>query len=115
MPRTLIRLYLEAVIRRVPIRALYASGGLERVFFLLLGFRPAYRNAELAAEKTDDSRQFGIPRVTVPLVHYSRVFPTTVLIDRSGMPRQSVIGELDWMDAVAKQLVEPLLALPKSA
>jgi hypothetical protein len=44
-----------------------------------------------------------------------RVFPTTVLIDRNGTPRQSVIGELDWMDAVAKELVEPLLALPKTA
>lgn len=48
--------YLEQLIRRVPIRALYASGGLERVFFVLLGFRPPFKNAELAAEKTDDSR-----------------------------------------------------------
>lgn len=40
----------------MPIRALYASGGLERVFFLLLSFRPPFKNAELAAEKTDDSR-----------------------------------------------------------
>ena len=39
-----------------------------------------------------------------------RVFPTTVLIDRRGLPRQSVIGELDWMDATAAALVGPLLA-----
>lgn len=39
-----------------------------------------------------------------------RVFPTTVLIDRAGTPRQSVIGELDWMGDVARALVEPLLA-----
>jgi thiol-disulfide isomerase/thioredoxin len=38
-----------------------------------------------------------------------RVFPTTVLIDRNGTPRSSVIGELDWMDSTARDLVEPLL------
>ena len=41
-----------------------------------------------------------------------RVFPTTVLIDRNGTPRQSVIGELDWMGATAAALIEPLLAGP---
>lgn len=44
-----------------------------------------------------------------------RVFPTTVLIDRNGMPRQSVIGELDWMDATAHELLAPLLAPVKAA
>lgn len=44
-----------------------------------------------------------------------RVFPTTVLIDRSGAARSSVIGELDWVGAAARALVEPLLAHPKSA
>ena len=39
-----------------------------------------------------------------------RVFPTTVLIGRDGVPRRSVLGELDWMDAEAGALVEPLLA-----
>ncbi len=43
-----------------------------------------------------------------------RVFPTTVLIDRSGVARSSVIGELDWMGDTARALVEPLLAQPKS-
>ncbi len=38
-----------------------------------------------------------------------RVFPTTVLIDRSGTPRQSVLGDLDWMGPVARDLIEPLL------
>ena len=38
-----------------------------------------------------------------------RVFPTTVLIGRDGVPRQSVIGELDWMDGTASALIEPLL------
>ena len=36
-----------------------------------------------------------------------RVFPTTVLIGRDGVPRQSVVGELDWMDDTARALVEP--------
>ena len=44
-----------------------------------------------------------------------RVFPTTVLIDRHGKPRSSVVGELDWMAGTAQALVEPLLARPKSA
>ena len=38
-----------------------------------------------------------------------RVFPTTVLIDRNGVPRTSVLGELDWMGPAAGELVEPLL------
>jgi thiol-disulfide isomerase/thioredoxin len=45
-----------------------------------------------------------------------RVFPTTVLIDRSGTPRTSVIGELDWMGGAAREIIEPvLLARPRSA
>ena len=44
-----------------------------------------------------------------------RVFPTTVLIDRSGTPRQSVLGDLDWSGGAARELVEPLLATPRSA
>lgn len=44
-----------------------------------------------------------------------RVFPTTVLIDRSGMPSVSVIGELDWMGSAAREIVEPLLARPRAA
>jgi len=44
-----------------------------------------------------------------------RVFPTTVLIDRSGMPRQSVIGELDWMAGDANELLAPLLAPGRAA
>jgi thiol-disulfide isomerase/thioredoxin len=45
-----------------------------------------------------------------------RVFPTTVLIDRSGAARSSVIGELDWMGDAARGLIEPLLAAaPRAA
>ena len=44
-----------------------------------------------------------------------RVFPTTVLIERGGVPRLSVIGELDWMGDAARGLVEPLLASSRPA
>ena len=43
------------------------------------------------------------------------VFPTTVLIDRVGNARNSVIGELDWMGNAARALIEPLLGKPRSA
>jgi len=39
-----------------------------------------------------------------------RIFPTTVLIDRAGVPRLSVLGELEWNGPVARELVAPLLA-----
>lgn len=38
-----------------------------------------------------------------------RVFPTTVLIDRHGTPRHSVLGDLDWLGPAARELIEPLL------
>lgn len=43
-----------------------------------------------------------------------RVFPSTVLIDRGGVPRHTVVGELDWAGDLARELVEPLLALPRT-
>jgi len=44
----------------------------------------------------------------------SRMFPSTVLIDRGGIARTTVVGELDWMGAVARDLIEPLLVKPKT-
>jgi thiol-disulfide isomerase/thioredoxin len=44
-----------------------------------------------------------------------RVFPTTVVIDRNGMPRQSVLGELDWTAKAARELVEPMLVRGRPA
>ena len=44
-----------------------------------------------------------------------RVFPSTVLIDRSGQPRHIVLGELDWNSAAARALVEPLLVRAKTS
>ena len=43
-----------------------------------------------------------------------RVFPSTVLIDRSGAPRATVVGDLDWSGSVARELVEPLLLRPRT-
>src|SRR5258705_59165 len=43
------------------------------------------------------------------------VYRTAVVMARDGLPRQSVIGELDWMDGTARELVEPLLARAKTA
>jgi thiol-disulfide isomerase/thioredoxin len=38
-----------------------------------------------------------------------KVFPTTVLVDRQGRPRQRVQGEVDWTGAAATQWLEALL------
>jgi thiol-disulfide isomerase/thioredoxin len=38
------------------------------------------------------------------------VFPTTILIDAQGQPRQRIRGEVDWTGRAAAALVEPLLA-----
>ena len=39
-----------------------------------------------------------------------RVFPSTVVIGRSGVPVTVVVGELDWAGAEAAALLEPLVA-----
>lgn len=44
-----------------------------------------------------------------------RVFPTTVLIDRFGVPHTQVLGELDWMAGAARELIDPLLAQHRPA
>ncbi|MDO9114695.1 MAG: TlpA disulfide reductase family protein [Polaromonas sp.] len=38
-----------------------------------------------------------------------KVFPTTVLVDRQGRPRQRVQGEVDWTGTAATQWLEALL------
>ena len=44
-----------------------------------------------------------------------RVFPSTVLIGRNGVPAQVVVGELDWEGAEAKGLIDSLVAAPGRA
>jgi thiol-disulfide isomerase/thioredoxin len=38
-----------------------------------------------------------------------KVFPTTLMFDRQGRPRQRVQGEVDWTSAAAEKLIAPLL------
>ncbi|CAN5893032.1 hypothetical protein BH11PSE8_BH11PSE8_32360 [soil metagenome] len=54
------------------------------------------------------------PEGAVTAAWTPRVFPTTVLIDRAGVPRQQVLGELDWMGAEARALVAPILVRSKA-
>jgi thiol-disulfide isomerase/thioredoxin len=44
-----------------------------------------------------------------------RVFPSSVLIGRNGKPTAVVVGDLDWVGGVARELLEPLLAAPRKA
>lgn len=39
-----------------------------------------------------------------------RVFPSTILIDATGVPRMRVRGEIDWSSPEADKLISPLLA-----
>jgi len=39
-----------------------------------------------------------------------RVFPSTVIIGRNGVPVHVVVGELDWESAEARALLDPLVA-----
>jgi thiol-disulfide isomerase/thioredoxin len=41
-----------------------------------------------------------------------RVFPTTVIVGRSGHPVHVVVGELDWDSAEARALIDPLVGTP---
>ncbi|MEO8387114.1 MAG: TlpA disulfide reductase family protein [Polaromonas sp.] len=38
-----------------------------------------------------------------------KVFPTTLMIDRTGQPRQRVTGEVDWTSPAAEKLIAGLL------
>ena len=40
----------------------------------------------------------------------TRIFPSTVLVDRAGLPRGVVRGEMDWTGDAAQALLQPLLA-----
>lgn len=42
-----------------------------------------------------------------------RVFPSTVLIGRDGVPVHTVLGELDWEGDEARALLEPMVATPR--
>ena len=42
-----------------------------------------------------------------------RVFPSTVLVGRDGVPAHLVVGELDWESDAARALLEPMIAVPR--
>jgi thiol-disulfide isomerase/thioredoxin len=44
-----------------------------------------------------------------------RVFPSTVVIGRNGVPVHVVVGELDWAGPEASALIDPLVAAPGRA
>ncbi|MEP7302702.1 MAG: TlpA disulfide reductase family protein [Caldimonas sp.] len=44
-----------------------------------------------------------------------RVFPSSVLIGRDGQPSATVLGDLDWGGAAARELLDPMLAAPRKA
>jgi len=86
--------------------------GEDKVAVLALNFQEAGRTVRRFLESSglklpvaldangDITRAWGI-----------RAFPTTVLIDRQGKPRQIVQGEVDWAGGTALGWVERLLAL----
>lgn len=41
-----------------------------------------------------------------------RIFPSTVVFDRTGRPAGVLVGEIDWEGADARALLDPLLAAP---
>lgn len=85
--------------------------GPEKLLVLALNFKEKPTRALQFAQSTGVSvpvlldtdgrvaRQWGV-----------KVFPTTLLIDRRGRPRQRVQGEVDWTSAAAEKLIAGLLA-----
>jgi thiol-disulfide isomerase/thioredoxin len=79
-----------------------------------------YKESPVAIRKFLDVLPFSLPILLddegeIAGAWTPRVFPTTVLVDRSGQARHSVMGDLDWMGDAARALVEPLLAKHKPA
>ncbi len=80
-----------------------------------------YKEAASVIKRFVEQRPFSLPILldrdgAATTAWTPRVFPTTVLIDRHGTPRHSVLGDLDWMGPAARELIEPLLlAKPHTA
>ena len=78
-----------------------------------------YKEAQPVIQRFLDVLPFSLPILldrdgAATMAWTPRVFPTTVLVDRTGTPRHSVLGELDWGGAAARELIEPLLARGKA-
>ena len=73
-----------------------------------------YREGEATIQRFLERMPITLPIVrdadgSAALAWGVRVFPTTVLVGRDGRPAFSVIGELDWTGAQARQWLAPLL------
>ncbi len=86
--------------------------GPDKLLVLALNFKEHPRRAIQFAASTGLS----LPVLLDPQGQTARawgvkVFPTTVLIDRQGRPRQRVQGEVDWTGAPAAQMIDALLKI----
>jgi thiol-disulfide isomerase/thioredoxin len=77
-----------------------------------------YQEPEATIRRFLESRPVALPILLDPEgdaagLWTPRVFPSTVLIDRTGAARSTVVGELDWAGPEAHVLIEPLLAKPR--
>lgn len=73
-----------------------------------------YRESEPAIRRFVDANKIMLPVLldrdgAAARAWTPRVFPSTVLIDRSGRPRRVVVGEIDWAGDEARRLIEELL------
>lgn len=73
-----------------------------------------YRETPPAIRRYLEARPLALPILLdrdgdAASVWTSRIFPTTVLIDRQGQPQKVVLGELDWAGPAADELIAPLL------
>ncbi len=73
-----------------------------------------YQESEAVIRRFLDARPIALPILLDPDgdaagLWTPRVFPSTVLIDRAGAARSTVVGELDWAGTEAHALIEPLL------
>ncbi|MCJ0763892.1 TlpA family protein disulfide reductase [Variovorax terrae] len=84
--------------------------GADRLVVLAINFKESAAKAAQFARSTG----LGLPVLLDPAGAAARqwgvrIFPTTVLIDAAGRPRQRVQGEVDWTSQEAARWVEPLM------
>ena len=93
------------------LRALPDWFGEDKVAVLALNFQEAGRTVRRFLETSDLKLPVALdPSGDIARAWGIRAFPTTVLVDRQGKPRQIVQGEVDWASATALGWIERLLA-----
>jgi len=84
--------------------------GPEKLVVLAINFREGPRRVNQYVQATGMSLPVLLdPNGDIARQWGANVFPTTILIDAEGRPRQRVRGEVDWTGREAAALVEPLL------